>query len=47
LLTLIATPVARVAFSLIAFGKEGDRMYVVVTAIVLFVLLYSIGTNWL
>ncbi len=47
LLILIATPVARVAFSLVAFGREGDRLYVLVTAIVLLILLYSIGTNWL
>jgi uncharacterized membrane protein len=44
LLVLIATPVARVAFSLVAFAVAGDRMYVWFTAIVLAVLLYSIGT---
>ena len=42
LLVLIATPVARVAFSLFAFLYEGDRTYVVVTAIVLTLLLYSL-----
>jgi len=47
LLILIATPVARVLFSLIAFALEGDRLYVVATLIVLLVLLYSIGTSWL
>ena len=42
LLLLIATPVARVAFSAIAFAIEGDRLYVVITLIVLAVLLYSL-----
>ncbi len=42
LLLLIATPVARVAFSVWAFAKERDRMYVVFTLIVLAVLLYSL-----
>jgi uncharacterized membrane protein len=44
LLVLIATPVARVVFSLAAFAIEGDRMYMCFTAIVLAVLLYSICT---
>jgi uncharacterized membrane protein len=43
LLVLIATPVARVAFSVFAFYREGDRLYVVVTLVVLAVLLYSLG----
>jgi uncharacterized membrane protein len=43
LLLLIATPVARVAFSAIAFLLERDRMYVVVTLIVLATLLYSLA----
>jgi uncharacterized membrane protein len=34
-LVLIATPVARVAFSLVAFILERDRLYVVITSIVL------------
>ena len=42
LLLLIATPVARVAFSAIAFAIEHDYMYVVVTLIVLGILLYSL-----
>jgi uncharacterized membrane protein len=42
LLLLIATPIARVAFALIAFGLEKDRVYVTVTAIVLAVLLYGL-----
>ena len=44
LLLLIATPVARVIFSLAAFAIERDRMYVGFTAAVLAVLLYSIWT---
>lgn len=42
LLLLIFTPVARVAFSVIAFLLERDYMYVVFTLIVLSVLLLSI-----
>jgi uncharacterized membrane protein len=41
LLLLIATPVARVIFSAIAFAIERDSMYVVITLIVLGILLYS------
>ena len=43
LLLLIATPVARVAFSVVAFALEHDRTYVIVTLIVLALLLYSIA----
>jgi uncharacterized membrane protein len=43
LLLLVATPVARVAFSILAFALQGDRTYVVVTLIVLGVLLYSLA----
>ena len=42
LLLLIATPVARVAFSIFAFAKERDRMYVMFTVIVFSILLYSL-----
>ncbi len=42
LLLLIATPVARVLFSAIAFAMERDYMYVVITLIVLAILLYSL-----
>jgi uncharacterized membrane protein len=42
LLLLIATPVARVAFSAVAFAIEHDHMYVVITLIVLVVLSYSL-----
>ena len=43
LLILIATPVARVILALVAFALEGDRMFVAISAVVLAVLLYSIG----
>ena len=42
LLLLIATPVARVVFSAIAFAIERDYLYVAVTLIVLAILLYSL-----
>ena len=42
LLLLIATPVARVAFSIWGFAAEHDRMYVIFTSIVLVILLYSL-----
>jgi uncharacterized membrane protein len=42
LLFLIATPIARVAFSVVGFAIERDRMYVVFTVIVLAILLYSL-----
>ena len=38
-LLLIATPVARVIFALVAFGLERDKLYVGISAIVLAVLL--------
>ncbi|HVN06587.1 MAG TPA: DUF1634 domain-containing protein [Bryobacteraceae bacterium] len=42
LVLLIATPVARVAFSVAAFAMQRDRTYVVITLIVLAVLLFSL-----
>jgi uncharacterized membrane protein len=42
LLLLIATPIARVCFSLVAFILQRDRLYVVITAVVLAVLLFSL-----
>ena len=42
LLLLIATPIARVAFTLVAFAVQRDRMYVLVTTIVLALLLYGL-----
>jgi uncharacterized membrane protein len=47
LLLLVATPVARVVFSVFGFLRERDFLYVVLTLIVLAVLLYSLffGTD--
>jgi uncharacterized membrane protein len=42
LLLLIATPIARVAFSIVGFALERDCMYVAFTLIVLAILLYSL-----
>jgi uncharacterized membrane protein len=39
---LIATPVARVAFTLVAFLLQRDRVYVVITTIVLALLAYGL-----
>src|SRR5262245_19257092 len=41
-LVLLATPVARVAFSVAAFALQRDRLYVGVTLVVLAVLSYSL-----
>ncbi len=47
LLLLIATPITRVGFSAVAFLLQRDRIYVVVTLIVLAVLLWSLlGGQW-
>ena len=43
LILLIATPVARVAFSVFAFAQQHDRIYVLITLIVLAILLYSLA----
>jgi len=43
LVLLIATPVARVAMSLVAFVLQRDRVYIVVTSIVLALLLFSLA----
>jgi len=42
LLFLISTPIVRVAFSVVGFALERDRLYVTFTLIVLAVLLYSL-----
>lgn len=42
ILLLIATPISRVAFSLVGFTLERDKSYVITTAIVLAILLYSL-----
>ncbi len=43
ILLLIATPVARVIFTVFAFALERDWTYVVIALIVLALLLYSLG----
>ena len=43
LVLLLATPVARVAFSVVAFLFQRDRLYLAVTLVVLGILLYSIA----
>ena len=45
ILILIATPVARVAFSVFAFAEERDWLYVIVTLIVLALLLFSLSAT--
>jgi uncharacterized membrane protein len=42
LVLLIATPIARVVFSVFAFALQRDRAYVVITLIVLAILLYNL-----
>ena len=42
ILLLIATPVARVAFAAVAFAVERDKLYVVLTLVVLTILLCSL-----
>lgn len=42
LLILVATPVARVGMCIVGFLMESDRMYVVVSSVVLMILLYSL-----
>lgn len=46
LLLLVATPVARVVFSLAAFAMERDKVYVAITAIVLAILVYSLAASF-
>lgn len=47
LILLIATPIARVLFSLIGFLIEKDWVYVVITSIVLIVLFLNLFINYL
>ncbi len=42
LLILLATPIARVAFSVVAFANQRDRTYVIITLFVLAVLVYNL-----
>jgi uncharacterized membrane protein len=43
LLLLIATPVARVVLCVIGFARQRDRLYVLVSSVVLIVLIYSLS----
>jgi uncharacterized membrane protein len=43
LLLLIATPIARVVFALVGFGRQKNWMYVGISAIVLALLAYSLA----
>jgi uncharacterized membrane protein len=43
LLLLIATPIARVALAAFGFYREGDRLYTVVSLIVLAILIFSLA----
>lgn len=43
LLLLILTPIARVILSVFVFALERDRLYVIITLIVLMLLLYSLN----
>jgi uncharacterized membrane protein len=45
LLLLIATPVARVVFAVGAFALEKDKLYVVLTLIVLAILMFSLFSS--
>jgi uncharacterized membrane protein len=42
LIILLATPIARVAFSLVVFARQRDRLYIAVSATVLALLLFSL-----
>jgi uncharacterized membrane protein len=46
LLLLIATPVARVLFSLIGFMVEKDKIYILITLIVLIILCSSLFSSY-
>lgn len=47
ILLLIATPVARVFFSLVGFIIEGDKIYIIITFIVLAILCCSLFSSYL
>jgi len=40
LLTLIATPIARIVLGIVSFAMEKDKLYVIITVIVLFNLIF-------
>lgn len=42
MILLIATPIGRVVFSVVAFAIRKDKLYVIISTIVLCVLLYSL-----
>ena len=42
LLSLIATPVTRVAFCILGFARQRDRLYIVISSSVLVILIYSL-----
>ena len=42
ILILVATPICRVVFALVSFALERDRLYVVVSAVVLAALLFGL-----
>lgn len=42
LVFLIATPVTRVAFCIVGFARQKDRLYVVISSSVLVILIYSL-----
>jgi len=42
LLFLIATPVARVAFCILGFARQKDRLYIVISSSVFVILIYSL-----
>lgn len=44
-LLLIATPVARVAFAVVAFAFEKDKLYVCLTLVVLAILMFSLMSS--
>ncbi|RFM31894.1 DUF1634 domain-containing protein [Chitinophaga silvisoli] len=39
---LLATPITRIAFSVVAFAMEKDKLYVVITLLVLSIIIFSI-----
>ena len=45
LLLLIATPIVRVAFSILAFALQRDRTYTIVTMVVFAILIYSLAVG--
>lgn len=45
LLLLLATPVARVVLTLVAFARQSDWRYVAIASVVLVLLLFSLGGN--